>query len=309
MRYGIPDILGRDRTEYANRTTLVVGAGHSAANTILDLLTLAKTAPETKAIWAVRGSSLSKSFGGGTADELPARGELGIRLREAVDEGLLAVKTAFKVVRLKEVEGGRVRVIAADTNSVVVDRIVGATGQRPDLSLTRELRVDLDPWLESPRQLAPLIDPNIHHCGSVRPHGYDVLSHPEAGYFVAGVKSYGRAPTFLTMTGYEQVRSVVAALAGDLPAARRLELTLPETGVCITDYDVGSDESRSAVQRPALVAAGSTPLNGARASAVDATGCCGGSVEEPTLVAAGPVQPGDKPEAYRSSTDSGSCCG
>ncbi|MEE2061606.1 flavoprotein, partial [Rhodococcus artemisiae] len=44
--------------------------------------------------------------------------------------------------------------------------------------------------------------------------------------------SYGRAPTFLAMTGYEQVRSIAAALAGDHDAAARVELTLPETGVC-----------------------------------------------------------------------------
>ncbi|MFF3891118.1 flavoprotein, partial [Streptomyces sp. NPDC001914] len=47
-----------------------------------------------------------------------------------------------------------------------------------------------------------------------------------------GMKSYGRAPTFLAMTGYEQVRSIAAALAGDQEAAERVELTLPETGVC-----------------------------------------------------------------------------
>jgi hypothetical protein len=50
--------------------------------------------------------------------------------------------------------------------------------------------------------------------------------------FLVGMKSYGRAPTFLVMTGYEQVRSITAALAGDHAAAARVELTLPETGVC-----------------------------------------------------------------------------
>ena len=80
--------------------------------------------------------------------------------------------------------------------------------------------------------LAPLIDPNVHSCGSVPPHGYVELSHPEPGFFIVGMKSYGRAPTFLLRTGYEQVRSVVAALAGDLDAARRVQLTLPETGAC-----------------------------------------------------------------------------
>lgn len=46
------------------------------------------------------------------------------------------------------------------------------------------------------------------------------------------MKSYGRAPSFLALTGYEQVRSVAAELAGDHDAAARVELTLPETGVC-----------------------------------------------------------------------------
>jgi hypothetical protein len=101
--------------------------------------------------------------------------------------------------------------------------------------MTRELRLDLDPWLESPRALAPMIDPNLHSCGTVPPHGYKELAHPEPGYFAVGIKSYGRAPTFLMATGYEQVRSVVAHLAGDEVAANDVRLVLPETGVCTTD--------------------------------------------------------------------------
>lgn len=58
------------------------------------------------------------------------------------------------------------------------------------------------------------------------------LSHPEQGVYLVGMKSYGRAPTFLALTGYEQVRSVVAAIAGDRESAERVELVLPETGVC-----------------------------------------------------------------------------
>ena len=49
------------------------------------------------------------------------------------------------------------------------------------------------------------------------------------------MKSYGRAPTFLMLTGYEQVRSVVCALTGDLEGARDVRLVLPETGVCSLD--------------------------------------------------------------------------
>jgi hypothetical protein len=117
---------------------------------------------------------------------------------------------------------------------LLVDVVVATTGFRPDFGFARELRLDLDPALESVRALAPLIDPNQHSCGTVRPHGHRELEQPEPGYYVVGMKSYGRAPTFLMATGYEQVRSVVAAQAGDLEAADAVESALPETGVCST---------------------------------------------------------------------------
>jgi hypothetical protein len=86
-----------------------------------------------------------------------------------------------------------------------------------------------------------LIDPNLHSCGTVPPHGAYELAHPEEQrFFIVGMKSYGRAPTFLMLTGYEQVRSVVALLDGDETAAREVRLLLPETGVCKTDTSGGS---------------------------------------------------------------------
>jgi hypothetical protein len=119
--------------------------------------------------------------------------------------------------------------------AVTVDQLVVATGLRPDLGILRELRLDLDMALECPSALGPLIDPNVHSCGTVRPHGALELAQPESGLFIAGMKSYGRAPTFLLATGYEQVRSTAAYLAGDIEAARRVELDLPQTGVCSGD--------------------------------------------------------------------------
>jgi hypothetical protein len=125
--------------------------------------------------------------------------------------------------------------------------------------------------------LAPLIDPNQHSCGSVRPHGAEELKHPDANVFIVGMKSYGRAPTFLLLTGYEQVRSVVAAIAGDWESARRVELVLPETGVCITQF---SDEENI----PAVASCCGTPAPDTNASpividapvATSSSGCCGG---------------------------------
>ena len=129
---------------------------------------------------------------------------------------------------------------AGEPVRIDADTVVVATGFRPDLDMLREIRVGLDEVVEAPVRLAPLIDPNLHSCGTVPPHGVDELSHPEPGFWLAGMKSYGRAPTFLLLTGYEQVRSIADELAGDRAAARRIELVLPETGVCSTDLASGS---------------------------------------------------------------------
>lgn len=234
VAYGMPDILDKERDRYAGRTVAVLGAGHSAAGSLIDLAKLATEAPSTRVIWILRGNDPSKSFGGGAADQLAARGELGSELSAIVAEGKVEVQAGFRVTHLTETEEG-LRIAAGSAccgRHLVVDRLIVATGFRPDLSFLRELRFAVDPALECPPILAPLIDPNVHSCGTVRPHGARELAHPEPGLYVAGMKSYGRAPTFLMATGYEQVRSIAADIAGDHEAAARVELELPETGVC-----------------------------------------------------------------------------
>lgn len=256
IHYGIPDVLGRDRRHHAGRTTLVVGAGHSAANALLALAEVAAAEPDTRIVWATRGEDLKRVFGGGEADGLPARGQLGSALRDLVEGGRLELVDGFSIRGVFDLGGSiEVRGSRRGAPQVItgVDRIVAATGQRPDLESTRELRLDLDPWLECARQLGPLIDPNEHSCGTVRPHGAVELAHPEPDFYAIGAKSYGRAPTFLLATGYEQARSVVAMLAGDREAATRVELDLPETGVC----SVGAGPAQSCCgPRPAATSAG-----------------------------------------------------
>jgi hypothetical protein len=242
----LPDVLGADRDRFVGVRTLVVGAGHSAANTLLSLAELAEREPGTQVWWAIRAVSAARAYGGGDADALPARGALGTRLRAHVEAGRINLLTGFAIRRLSRAEdGSAVRVSGTDATggerSVTVERIVSATGFRPDHTITGELRLDLDPIMEAPRALAPLIDPNQHACGTVPPHGVDELSHPEPGFYTVGMKSYGRAPTFLMATGYEQVRSIVAALVGDWEAARDVRLELPETGVCSSDLAFGDD--------------------------------------------------------------------
>ena len=156
---------------------------------------------------------------------------------------------------------------------VVVDQLIVATGFRPDLDFVRELRIQLDPAIECPVELAPLIDPNEHSCGTVRPHGARELAQAEPGFYFAGMKSYGRAPTFLMLTGYEQVRSISAELAGDHEAAARVELVLPETGVCSRADAPGASQCCGG---PAPSAVDACCVNDANARQQGKAGCgCG----------------------------------
>jgi hypothetical protein len=181
IAYGLPDVLGRDRDRYAGRRTVVVGAGHSAATSLLALAELQRQAPSTEVVWAVRSATPRPLVGNGSPE---------------------------------------------------ADEVIAATGFRPDHAIAAELRLALEPVLESAAALGPLVDPNVHTCGTVPAHGMAELVHPEPGYVVVGMKSYGRAPTFLPATGYQQVRSVVAALAGDHAGAAHRDTGPPAAALC-----------------------------------------------------------------------------
>ena len=256
IHYGIPDVLGAERRRYAGRRVLVAGSGHSAFNALLDLARLADAVPETRIVWVVRRPTLGQLLRGTRQDQLEERGKLGKRVGALLDDGRLELVTGFRTDRVTTTPSG-VIVSAGDRALDPVDEVIAATGFRPDWSNLSEVRLDLDPAVESPRALAPLIDPNVHSCGTVPPHGAEELKQPDANLFVIGMKSYGRAPTFLMLTGYEQARSVVSAIAGDWEAARRVELVLPETGVCSTDLsDVAGACCGTAAPEPVTIAIG-----------------------------------------------------
>jgi thioredoxin reductase len=270
ITYRIPDVLGGERDQYAGQRILVVGSGHSAFNAVLDLAQLRRETPDTVVHWAVRRTSPGQMFGGGAADQLGERGALGQRAQHLVQAGGVQMHFGIRIAALHAGPDGIV--VTSDDGRTLppVDRIVATTGFRPDLDLLRELRLDLDPIVEAPATLAPLIDPNLHSCGSVPPHGANELAHPEANFYVVGMKSYGRAPTFLLLTGYEQVRSVVCALTGDVVGAREVRLVLPETGVCTSNLGDGADCCGPALVAPAAAARGLIDL----APVSNNGGCC-----------------------------------
>ncbi|MEV8320466.1 NAD(P)-binding domain-containing protein [Streptomyces sp. NPDC059900] len=234
VTYRVPDLNDPDvRARYAGKRTAVIGSGVSAFTALATLADLAQNEPGTHSVWILRRGISSSTFGGGEADQLPARGALGLAAKAAVDNGYADAVTGFRTEAIEHDSDGRLILIGEDGRYLdPVDEAIVLTGFRPDLSFLSEIRLGLDERLQAPTALAPLIDPNVHSCGTVYPHGVNELSHPEKDVYLVGMKSYGRAPTFLAMTGYEQVRSIAAALAGDHEAAEQVELTLPETGVC-----------------------------------------------------------------------------
>lgn len=241
--YGIPNVKNAALDRYKNKNVMVVGGGHSSINSLLDLADVQKDFPDTQLNWVLRKENLELVYGGRKDDALEARGALGIRIEELVNSGKLNVYTPFSIFKLTETGNGidvHGKLNGEEETIHDIDEIISNTGSRPNLDMIREIRIDLNSSLESVFDLAELIDPNVHSCGTVRPHGEKELRHPEKDFYIAGSKSYGRAPTFLMATGYEQVRSIVAHLDGDTEAAKRVELDLPQTGVCNSNPDDAS---------------------------------------------------------------------
>jgi Pyridine nucleotide-disulphide oxidoreductase len=287
IAYGLPDIGGRDRERYAGRRTVVVGAGHSAATSLLTLAELQQQAPGTEVVWAVRSATPRPLVGKGNAeaDELPARGRLVTDLAALVEAGRIELVSGFRIHTVA-LAGDRVQlagdhfegddVIQAQDLVVEADAVIAATGFRPDHGIAAELRLALEPALESSTALGPIIDPNVHTCGTVPAHGIAELAHPEAGYVIVGMKSYGRAPTFLLATGYQQVRSVVAALAGDRAGAARRDQGPPAAALCAGNRDLLASAQRRRQLLPSVPAAssGTTAALGGTATDWSAASCC-----------------------------------
>ncbi|MBU6531787.1 FAD-dependent oxidoreductase [Streptomyces sp. NPDC048405] len=285
IAYRVPDLKDPAvRARYAGKRTAVIGSGASAFTALAYLADLAKSdgGEGTKGVWILRRGISGSTFGGGEADQLPARGALGLAAKAAVDEGHADAVTGFRTEAIERDANDRLVLAGEDGRRLdPVDEVIVLTGFRPDLSFLDELRLGLDERLQAPVELAPLIDPNQHSCGTVYPHGHRELSHPEQGVYLVGMKSYGRAPTFLAMTGYEQVRSVAAAIAGDLASADRVELTLPETGVCGGAGLFDAPDAQEAdgggccAPAPQLVQLGAPATVGAASEQAPAGGCCG----------------------------------
>lgn len=215
ITYGIPN-LQADTADFKGKHVAVVGSGHSALNTLADLAEIKETDATTSITWILR-KDVQLAFGLQEQDDIKARGNLGVKIRKLIEAEIINVVTPFYIQQTYK-KGSNV-VIQGNYHGVeeeiIVDKIIANTGNRADFEFLKELRLDIDPITESNSKIASLIDPNKHSCGSVPAHGEQALRHTEQDFYIVGMKSYGRAPTFLLKTGYEQVNLIVAHLAGN----------------------------------------------------------------------------------------------
>lgn len=217
----LPDIGGIDRTRFAGRHTLVVGAGHSAATAIGALGDLATEAGETRVTWVTRTPD-ARPVPDVEGDPLPERQRVTELANDAAlaSPGWLDREAGTRIASLHPdgerfqveiVNGGRSRRMTADN-------ILALVGYRPDLGLARELQVQTCWATEGTYPLAAALLAGSGHGGDCLTAGSDqdagMLIHPEAGFFTLGTKSYGRNPNFLIQTGRRQIEGLFDLLAG-----------------------------------------------------------------------------------------------
>jgi thioredoxin reductase len=191
ISYGVDDVLGRRKAQYAGKSVIVVGGGFSAATTVCALAQLAEENPATWVIWLTRGPR-STPLPRNPADPLRERDRLAARANNLATRGDGNVEYHAQVL-LDEVTchgpDKGFRVAGRGNGKPVVwevDRVIGNVGYLADTNLTRELHV---------AEFA---------SGAVR--------QPEPGYYVLGTKSFGRDSSFLLKRGFEQVKEVMAML-------------------------------------------------------------------------------------------------
>jgi hypothetical protein len=212
-----PDLRG-DGDGWAGSTVLLVGAGHSAQTAARDLAALASRRPGTRVVWAMRSED-ALDLDRVDNDPLPERARLADEAAVLAGGGGRAVEVhRGVVVEALEPAGGRVRATLrrrADGSTVEVeaDRVLSLTGYVGDDRLYRQLQVHECYATSGPMNLsAALLGAAAGDCLTQTSHGVETLVNPEPGFFLLGIKSYGRNTTFLMGVGWVLVDEVFGLL-------------------------------------------------------------------------------------------------
>ena len=221
IAYGLEDILGDRKLQYANRTVLVVGAGYSAATTVCNLAQIAEENQSTWTIWLARAVA-STPLRRIPNDPLRERDRLAVRANNIATRSDANVEfhpgTLVDAIEfLGQDRGFRVTARTPEkTRTWEVDRIIGNVGYTPDTNLYRELQVHECYASLGPMKLAAALEgAKGQDCTKQTCHGADTLRNPEPNFYVLGAKSYGRSSNFLMRIGFEQVREAFTLVTGN----------------------------------------------------------------------------------------------
>ena len=213
----IPD-LAREADAWADRTTLLVGAGHSAQTVLVALSELAASRPKTRVAWLLRGAPPRPV----ADDALPERARLTGRVAALAADPPAFLELHRGTIDALAEDGERLRVTLRSEEGaredLHVDRILALTGQVGDDRLYRQLQIHECYATSGPMKLAAALlgqdgaAGGGEDCLAQTSLGADTLKNPEPGFFILGRKSYGRRNDFLLRVGREQVDEVFELL-------------------------------------------------------------------------------------------------
>jgi hypothetical protein len=236
IEYGLPDLLGAQRSRYGGKRVLVAGAGYSAATTLTALAQLAAEEPGTSVLWITRDPHGAGPYGPIpliTGDRLPERNRLADAANALAEGRNPAVKhlagTAVERVRYDSATD-QFQVTLSYLEDIDVpdeqtfDRVVANVGYRPDNRIYQELQVHECYASGGPMKLAAaLLGEESADCLDQTSPGAQTLLNPEPNFYILGAKSYGRNSQFLYRVGLEQIRDAFTII-GD-----RADLNLYES--------------------------------------------------------------------------------
>lgn len=207
----------RGGTAEPGQTVLLLGRGHSAATSALELARLGDIDPATRILWAWRSTAI-RPFDPREDDPLPERRSLEERANQLVKKGDAVLRLLpGTTVLAYEIEGERLVVHlerAGGREEHVVHRVISNVGFVPDSGIHRELQVHQCYATEGPIKLAAaLLGDASADCLTQTTHGVETLLNPEPDFFILGMKSYGRSPHYLMRTGLRQIGEVFDHLA------------------------------------------------------------------------------------------------
>lgn len=221
--YTPPDVIGRDRAAFAGNRILLIGDGHSAATTAVALGELARAAPGTSFVWLTRKGG-ERPLEAIPDDPLPRRAELVRRANGIAGEGMVCDWQPASTLVSAHPDGAGVRAAwrnGGGAREATFARVVANVGYEPDERIYRQLQIHECYATRGPMRLSAVLlaaaGDGPADCLAPAEIGADTLANPEPGFFILGMKSYGKNGAFLLERGYHQVAAVMGGLAPSGP--------------------------------------------------------------------------------------------